>query len=51
MLSQRAYKQAEGRIGEGIKQMARNSCSEWLVEENRLLSNGQDLAISYDVGW
>lgn len=49
-MASKTYKAIERRVGPQIEEVARKSCSDWLVEEGNR-SDGNNLAISYDMGW
>ena len=46
-MSSKTYKSIERRVGEKIEEVARNSCSQWLLEEKKQ-ADGNNFAISYD---
>ena len=46
----KTYKEIERVVGKEIENVAHKSCEKWR-EEEKTLSQGDDLAISYDMGW
>lgn len=50
-LHSKSFKTIERRVGKQIERVTESSCKKWLEREIESAEGGQDLAISYDMGW